>query len=139
MSQTSKERKRQLKRDNGHGAWRREPATEIQLAVLRRIATETGRTFATTITRGEASELIGERLGSNPEARAAHRRAERARRRDDQRLVNPAANWRFGDKQTAEQEAAEVRRAQRDGLEQVYMELQKWVHGHRALADREAA
>ncbi len=115
------------------------PATPRQLAVLRRIATETGRTFPTTISRAEAFELIGDRLAEDPKARRAHERAERKRRRSEQRLVNPAATWRFGDKQTPEQEAAEVRRARRDGLEGVYVELQSWIRGHRSLTDRDAA
>ena len=126
-------RRPKVRRDNERGAWRKQPATEIQVAVLRRIANETGRPFPADVTRGEASKLIDKRLASNPKARRAHERAERKRRQLDQRLVNPAATWRFGDKQTPEQEAAEVRRARRDGLEHVYMELQTWVRGHRAV------
>ena len=117
-----------------NAAWRRRPASDHQLRVLRKIATETGKTFATTITAGEASELIERRFASNPKAARAHHKAERKRRQLDQRLLNPAANWRFGDKQTAEQEQAEIKKARRDGLEPVYLELQTWVIARRREA-----
>lgn len=126
-------------RPNRKTAWRRGPATPRQLHVLRKIATESGHTFDPNITAGEASELIQARLRANPKARRAHERAERKRRRLHQRLVNPAANWRFGDKQTPEQEQAEIRRARRDGLEDVYMQLQTWTHARRREAERVAA
>ena len=106
--------------------------------MLRKIANETGVTFADDITAGEASERIAARLRENPKAAAAHERAERKRRRLDQLLVNPAANWRFGHKQTPEQEQAEMRRARREGLETVYVKLQAWVVSRRERAERAA-
>jgi len=39
-------------------AWRSEPATAEQIKALRRIATETGRTFSVRVTRGEAWRRI---------------------------------------------------------------------------------
>lgn len=57
---TQRQRKRAQNRRNqqrghkGRGDWRTAPATETQLDALRRIATATGRTFATDVTRGEA-------------------------------------------------------------------------------------
>jgi len=98
---------------------------------LRRNATETGRTFDPELTRGEASDEIEARFARDPKAARAHKRAERKRRQLEQRLVNPAANWRFGDKQTPEQEQAEIKRARRQGLEGVYMRLQAWTHARR--------
>lgn len=108
------------------------PATPDQLAVLRRNATETGRTFNADLNRGEASEEIQARFAKDPKAARAHARAERKRRQLERLLVNPAANWRFGDKQTHEQETAEIRDARRHGLEDVYMRLQAWTHTRRS-------
>jgi hypothetical protein len=105
------------------------------LKVLRRDATETGRTFDPGLTRGEASDLIEMRFNNNAKALRAHRKAESKRRQLEQRLVNPAAHWKFGHKQTDEQEQAEMRKAHRDGLGPVYVELQSWVLARR----REAA
>jgi hypothetical protein len=116
--------------------WRSAPATPDQLKVLRRIANESGRTFSTEVTRGEASDLISERLAENPKAARAHQRAERKRRRAKQRLINPAANWRFGERQTPEQEQAEIGQARREGLEPIYAKLQSWVVARRAEEER---
>lgn len=41
-------------------SWRSSPATEAQLEALRLLASENGRTFKTTITRGEAWRRISE-------------------------------------------------------------------------------
>jgi hypothetical protein len=112
----------------------RGPATDRQLAVLRRIAAETGRTFDPNLTAGEASELIEQRIKPNPKAARAHARAQRKRRKLDRKLLNPAASWRFGDKQIPEQEEAEIKQARRDGLEAAYVELQAWVRAKRSVA-----
>lgn len=112
-------------------AWRTLPATDRQLATLRRVTTVTGRTHPAELSRGEASDLIDARRREDPAAARRLDRSERRRRRIDAQLVNPAASWRFGDKQTAEQEAAEIRRARSSGLESVYCELQRWVLARR--------
>lgn len=112
------------------------PATPEQLAVLRRDATETGRTFDANISKVDASDLIERRFASNPKALRAHKRAESKRRRLDQQLVNPAAHWRFGDRQTVEQEQAEIRKARRDGLEAAYVLLQRKALALRAQRGR---
>jgi len=61
--------------------WRDQPPTENQLGVLRRIERETGQQFGPSITRGEASDAIRSRLAEDPDARRAHQRARRARKR----------------------------------------------------------
>ncbi|MCA1707000.1 MAG: hypothetical protein LC808_28545, partial [Actinobacteria bacterium] len=75
---------RRFKHINGRSpdaSWRNRPPTKEQLRVLRRIERETGQPFLPTITRGEASDLIGFRFAENAEARRAHRRATRVRQR----------------------------------------------------------
>lgn len=51
-------RARQRNGHLGRKAWRESPATDEQLAALRTIATATGNTFTTTITRGAAWRRI---------------------------------------------------------------------------------
>jgi len=75
---------RAIERDkrSSAAAWRSLPATELQWAVLRRIEAASGVRFDGAITRGEASDRIGERFATDDDARRAGRRARRARRRD---------------------------------------------------------
>jgi hypothetical protein len=65
--------------------WRQDPATEFQWKVLRRIGRETRRRFPESITRGEASEIIGRRFAEDPAARRRHRRAQAQRRKSQVR------------------------------------------------------
>lgn len=76
-------RKQAIKRDamSESANWRRAPVTQAQRKVLDRIMSESGRPVAVSITRGEASDLIGRRFDEDREARSAARRAHRARRR----------------------------------------------------------
>lgn len=60
-------------------SWRSLPATDRQWAVLRRIGRSTGDRFDVDISRGEASDVIGERFGADPAAARVARRAARAR------------------------------------------------------------
>jgi hypothetical protein len=66
--------------------WRTEPASELQGQVLRRIERETGQTFADSMTKGEASDLISQRFAEYERAAHAHRRSKRARRRMSKHL-----------------------------------------------------
>jgi hypothetical protein len=79
-----KNRKRQaaIKRNlrSETARWRTEPATELQWKVLRRIERATGRTFADSMTKGEASERITQRFAQDDHAARAHRRSQRARK-----------------------------------------------------------
>ena len=52
--------------------WRAEPATEVQWRVLQCIERETGQTLADSMTKGEASDLIGARLPQDEHAACAH-------------------------------------------------------------------
>ena len=63
MDTKQQQLRRKINRRRDHAAddrnaWRRQPATPEQLRCLRRIATETGRTFSIGITRGEAWRRI---------------------------------------------------------------------------------
>lgn len=84
MSYRSQQRRRfrRINAATSNASWRDRPPTEHQARVLRRIERETGRKFSPSITRGEASDVIGSRLAENPDAHRAHRRATRARKRD---------------------------------------------------------
>ena len=117
--------------------WRGLPATPEQLKVLQRIEHETGASFPAEITRGEASTAIAQRFADDDRAARAHRRAERARKRDrsngteSDRLRRAAArrDWRFGVGQHWREHLAEIRDAQRAGLEVEYLEAQRLASG----------
>jgi hypothetical protein len=68
-----------------NAGWRQLPPTDRQLAVLARIARENTDTVSTTLTRGEASDIINARAANDVIAARALRRAERARRRAQRR------------------------------------------------------
>lgn len=137
MSYPSQQRRRFQKKNARatNASWRVKPPTEGQTVVLRRIERETGQQFPPSITRGEASDVIGRRFADDPEARRAHRRATRARRRSRRRsrpgtkrhgaatASNPYG-WLFGVGQSFEQEKAEIRRAMESGLTEQYMAMQ---------------
>ncbi len=83
MSYRSQQRRRfqRINAQPSGASWRDQPPTKKQARVLRRIEHETGRRFPPSITRGEASDVIGARFEQDPDAGRAHRRANRARRR----------------------------------------------------------
>jgi len=62
-----------------NASWRRKPVTNLQKAVLVRMAVDNA--VIADMTRGEASALIGERFKQDPIARRASIRAARRRRR----------------------------------------------------------
>ena len=82
VSYRSQQRRRftRINARSSSAGWRDQPPTEHQARVLRRIERETGKKFPPSITRGEASDVIGSRLAENSDARRAHR-ATRARKR----------------------------------------------------------
>ena len=70
---------RRLNGEKESAEWRALPATAAQWAVLRRVGRETGVRFPESMTRGDASEVIGARFAADPSASRASRRAHRRR------------------------------------------------------------
>jgi hypothetical protein len=117
-------RGRQRNASSPNAKWRLQPPTEAQMRWVRSILEHCqGVTHSEPLTSGEASRLITEHGARLPSS--VKRSLRRKRRRQRRTEVNPAANWRFGHGQTAEQEAREIEKARRDGLENVYVELQR--------------
>lgn len=83
MSYSSQRRRRfrTINARSPNAGWRNERASELQRQVLRRIEQETGSSFPDSITKGEASEIIGFHFRQNHQARKAARRASPARKR----------------------------------------------------------
>lgn len=106
-------------------AWRSKPPTQSQITKLRRM----GLPMMPNATRGQVGDAIrnADPFPKQPRAQRKAPAKSTAATKPPKNVVdlNPAAKWRFGIGQSAQEELAEFKKAKADGLENLYIELQR--------------